>query len=49
MNLTFSLDTHGTCVGQWLDELLSLEETAKTWEFPYDIHFAWRFLPESYA
>lgn len=37
MKLVFTLDTHGTCVGQLRDELLPLEELANTWEFPYDI------------
>ena len=49
MKLAFSLDTHGTCVGQLRDELLLLEEVAKTWAFPYDIHFVFRVLPESYG
>lgn len=37
MKLVFTLDTHGTCVGQLRDELLPLEELANTWKFPYDI------------
>lgn len=49
MKLAFSLDTHGTCVGQLRDELLPLEELAKTWKFPYDIHFVLCVLPESYG
>ncbi|MFD0716412.1 hypothetical protein [Paenibacillus sp. GCM10027626] len=49
MKLTFLLDTYGTCVGQLIDELLPLEELAKTWKFPYDINFALRVLPESYG
>ncbi|GAB6927890.1 hypothetical protein JCM10914A_18730 [Paenibacillus sp. JCM 10914] len=49
MKLAFTLDTHGTCVAQLREELLPLEELAKTWEFPYDIHFALRVLPESYG
>jgi hypothetical protein len=48
MKLFFTLDTHGTCVGQLRDELLSLEDLAETWEFPYDIFFVLRVLPESY-
>jgi len=49
MKLAFSLDTHGTCVGQLVAELLLLEQSAETWEFPYDIHFVLRVLPESYG
>lgn len=49
MKLAFYLDTYGTCVGQLRDELLSLEEVAKTWKFPYDIIFVLRVLPESYG
>ncbi|MGM0712365.1 hypothetical protein ACWKW1_11485 [Brevibacillus parabrevis] len=49
MNLTSPLNTHGPCVGQLLDELLLLERATKTWEFPYDIHYVWRVLPESYG
>ncbi|MFF2015101.1 hypothetical protein [Paenibacillus sp. NPDC058177] len=49
MKLDFLLDTYGTCVGQLRDELLPLEELAETWEFPYDIHFVLRILPESYG
>jgi len=49
MKLEFSLDTHGTCVGQLRDELLSLEAVAETWKYPYDIHFVLRVLPESYG
>ena len=49
MKLAFLLDTYGTCVGQLRDELLPLEELAKTWKFPYDIHFILRVLPESYG
>ncbi|MEK5478674.1 hypothetical protein NYE70_17310 [Paenibacillus sp. FSL R5-0407] len=48
MRLDFSLDTHGTCVGQLRDELLPLVELAGTWEFPYDIYLILRVLPESY-
>ncbi|GGG69723.1 hypothetical protein [Paenibacillus radicis (ex Gao et al. 2016)] len=48
MKLDFLLDTYGTCVGQLRDELLPLEELAETWEFPYNIHFVLRVLPESY-
>lgn len=33
MKLAFSLDTHGTCVGQLIDELLPLEELAKEGHF----------------
>jgi len=49
MKLTFLLDTYGTCVGQLKDELVPLEEVAKTWNFPYDISFVFRVLPESYG
>ncbi|MEK3737157.1 MULTISPECIES: hypothetical protein [Paenibacillus] len=49
MKLVFTLDTHGTCVGQLRDELLPLEELANTWEFPYDIFFVLRVLPEGYG
>lgn len=49
MKLFFTLDTHGTCVGQLRDELLPLEELANTWEFPYDIFFVLRILPEGYG
>lgn len=49
MKLSFTLDTYGTCVGQLRDELLPLEDVAKTWQFPYDIHFVLRVLPESYG
>jgi len=49
MKLVFTLDTHGTCVGQLRDELLPLEELAITWKFPYDIFFVLRVLPESYS
>lgn len=49
MKLVFTLDTHGTCVGQLRDELLPLEELANTWKFPYDIFFVLRVLPESYG
>ncbi|MBP1994682.1 hypothetical protein [Paenibacillus eucommiae] len=49
MKLDFTLDTHGTCVGQLRDELLQLEEVANTWKFPYDIFFVLRVLPESYG
>lgn len=48
MNLTFGLDTHGTCVGQLKDELLPLTESAEAWTFPYHIDMMWRVLPESY-
>ena len=48
MELAFTLDTHGTCVGQLRDELLPLEELAATWEFPYTIFVVFRVLPESY-
>lgn len=37
MKLAFTLDAHGTCVGQLKDELLSLEEIATAWKFPFDI------------
>ncbi|MGG4093630.1 hypothetical protein AAXB25_23480 [Paenibacillus lautus] len=37
MKLAFTLDTHGTCVGQLRDELLPLEEIAAAWKFPFDI------------
>lgn len=49
MKLAFLLDTFGTCVGQLRDELIPLEEIAETWQFPYDIVFVWRVLPESYG
>ncbi len=49
MELTFLVDTCGTCVAQLRDELLPLEELATTWKFPYDIHFVFRVLPDSYA
>lgn len=49
MKLDFTLDTHGTCVGQLRDELLPLEELANTWKFPYNIFFVLRVLPESYG
>lgn len=49
MKLDFLSDTHGTCVGQLRDELLPLEKLAETWEFPYDIHFVLRVLPEHYG
>jgi len=48
MNLTFGLDTHGTCVGQLKDELLPLTQSAEAWSFPYHIDIMWRVLPESY-
>lgn len=48
MELSFYLDTHGTCVSELTDELLPLEEAAKTWEFPYSIVVVFRVLPESY-
>ncbi|MFC9777185.1 hypothetical protein [Paenibacillus chitinolyticus] len=48
MELSFYLDTHGTCVSELRDELLLLEEAAKTWEFPYAIVVVFRVLPESY-
>ncbi|MFF2889316.1 hypothetical protein [Paenibacillus sp. NPDC057967] len=48
MDITFGLDTHGTCVGQLKDELLPLTELAEAWSFPYHIAFMWRVLPESY-
>ncbi|GKU79022.1 hypothetical protein [Paenibacillus sp. L3-i20] len=47
MKLDFTLDTYGTCVGQLRDELLPLQELANTWQFPYDIFFVLRVLPES--
>ncbi|MNI31776.1 hypothetical protein D3C73_856680 [compost metagenome] len=47
MKLVFTLDTHGTCVGQLRDELLPLEELANTWKFPYDIFFVLRVLPDA--
>ncbi|MFF2480939.1 hypothetical protein [Paenibacillus sp. NPDC058071] len=49
MNLTFLLDTHGTCVGQLRDELLPLEQLAEEWSYPYDISVVFRVLPESYG
>ncbi|MBH5319393.1 hypothetical protein I6N90_16465 [Paenibacillus sp. GSMTC-2017] len=49
MKLDFTLDTHGTCVGQLRDELLPLEELANKWKFPYDIFVVFRVLPESYG
>lgn len=49
MKLFFTLDTHGTCVGQLRDELLSLEDLAETWEFPYDLFFVLRVFPEIYS
>ncbi|NQX46514.1 hypothetical protein HQN87_14325 [Paenibacillus tritici] len=48
MELAFTLDTHGTCVGQLRDELLPLEESAVSWEFPYTIFVVFRVLPDSY-
>ncbi|RJX37111.1 hypothetical protein D3P09_24685 [Paenibacillus pinisoli] len=48
MNITFGLDTHGTCVGQLQDELLPLTDLAEAWTFPYQIYMMWRVLPESY-
>ncbi|KOR76022.1 hypothetical protein [Paenibacillus solani] len=49
MKLGFTLDTHGTCVGQLKDELQPLEEAAATWLFPYDIFVIFRVLPDHYA
>lgn len=49
MQLGFTLDTHGTCVGELRDELMALEELANTWEFPYAIFAVFRVLPESYG
>lgn len=49
MQLGFTLDTHGTCVGVLRDELMPLEELANTWEFPYAIFVVFRVLPESYG
>ncbi|RJE86283.1 hypothetical protein D3P07_19630 [Paenibacillus sp. 1011MAR3C5] len=49
MDITFGLDTYGTCVGQLIDELSPLTELAKAWRFPYHIAFMWRVLPESYG
>lgn len=42
MKLAFTLDAHGTCVGQLKDELLSLEEIATAWKFPFDIFVVFR-------
>ena len=49
MKLAFTLDTHGTCVGQLSDELLPLEEIAAAWKFPFDIFVVFRVLSESYG
>ncbi|MEK4849121.1 hypothetical protein NST04_04495 [Paenibacillus sp. FSL H7-0756] len=49
MQLGFTLDTHGTCVGVLRDELMPLEELANTWEFPYAIFVVFRVLPDSYG
>lgn len=49
MKLAFSLDAHGTCVGQLRDELLPLGELAAAWKFPFDIFVVFRVLPESYG
>lgn len=49
MKLAFTLDAHGTCVGQLRDELLPLEEIATAWKFPFDIFVVFRVLPESYG
>ncbi len=49
MDLSFQLDTCGTCVSELVKELVPLEELAKTWDFPYEIIAVIRVLPESYA
>ncbi|WP_405105457.1 hypothetical protein MHH28_21695 [Paenibacillus sp. FSL K6-1217] len=49
MQLGFTLDTHGTCVGVLRDELQPLEAVANSWEFPYGIFVVFRVLPDHYG